>query len=124
MRTKGTAPSYKRQSTEPDKEFLEACHSNLVGPLHSSVGGSKYFLTSMEAKFVLVYLLKGKDQVLKKFKASIAAVKNKFGKVSEVLFTDGGTEYSNREFKIFLQEQDIEHHTTITHQLKMKIWKI
>lgn len=46
----GMAPSYSGQSKVQDKDFLEEVYSDIVGPMPSSSGKNRYFLTFTEFK--------------------------------------------------------------------------
>lgn len=97
--------------------MLETVYSVLVGPIKLFAGGSSYFLNFIEGKtrYAHVYLIRSKEQVFDKFKNYVASVKNKSGKAPEVLFTDGGTEYSCHDFQRFMEQHRIEHKVAIAH---------
>ena len=61
---------FRGQATRAS-EILEIVHSDVCGPMQeNSLGGSRYFVTFIDDKsrFMVVYFMKTKDQVLEKFK--------------------------------------------------------
>lgn len=66
-------------------------------------------------KYVKVYFLKGKDDVVRATKIFVQWVANQFssdGYRVHRLFTDKGTEYLNTDLRTFLEDHGIEAHTT------------
>lgn len=54
------------------------------------IGGNKYFVTFIDdlSKYYCVYLLKTKDEVLKKFKIYMVEVENKLENMVKILRSD------------------------------------
>jgi hypothetical protein len=63
-----------------------------VGPLETSLGGSKWILTFIGdfSRMVFTYFLKSKDQVFSKFKDFKAAAELETGRRINTLRTDNG----------------------------------
>ena len=81
----------------------------------NSLGGSRYFVTSIDDKsrFTAVYFMKTKDQVLEKFKEYEAMVTNMTEKKIKILRSDNGGEYTIKEFSIYLKEKGIQHQLSV-----------
>jgi transposase InsO family protein len=77
-----------------------------VGPLESSLGGSKWILTFVDdfSRMAFTYFLKSKDHVFSKFKDFKAAAELESGRRIKTLRTDNGREYVNANFTKFLSE--------------------
>ena len=73
----------------------------------TSISGMKYFVTFIDcySHMTWVYLLRHKDEVLKCFQNYYAYVKTQFKVQVQVLRSDNGTEYVNKDFGAFLPEQ-------------------
>lgn len=98
------------------KSVLGLVHSDVCGKMSTqSLGGGEYFLTFIDDKtrYTWVYVLKHKHQVFAKFLEWKAAAENSTGQKLCVLRTDGGGEYTSREFQDYLREQGIRHETTV-----------
>src|SRR3954464_1142655 len=59
-----------------------------------------------------IYLMKQKSEVMKCFQDFTSFVKTQFGGKIQILRSDNGTEYTNKEFASFLSTQGIIHQTT------------
>ena len=100
------------RATQP----FEIVHSDVCGPMHvNSHGNSKYFVTFVDdySRYVHVYFIKGKDEVLEKFKEFANYAANTTGKKVKVLRSDNGGEYCSKAFKAYLKESGIVHQTTV-----------
>lgn len=100
------------QSTRP----LELIHSDLCGPMETiSIGGSRYFLTFIDdyTRYVHIYFLAEKSQVIEAFKEFKNLVENKTDSKIKILRTDNGTEYVNKQMKLILTSSGIVHQTTV-----------
>ena len=70
---------FPKQSTKKTSQPLELIHSDLCGPMNvDSIGGSKYVLTFTDdyTRYVTVYFLKYKSEVLSKFEEYVNMVQN------------------------------------------------
>ena len=106
----------KISSTRATKP-LELVHTDVCGPMNvESAGGSKYILTFTDdyTRYVTVYFIKSKADVLTKFKEYTALMEN-LSPNSHRLKTvrsDNGGEYTSNKFKEFCNEKGISHEFT------------
>ena len=94
------------RATQP----FEIVHSDVCGPMHvNSHGNSKYFVTFVDdySRYIHVYFIKSKDEVLQKFKEFAKYAANTTGKKVKVLRSDNGGEYCLKAFKAYLKESGI-----------------
>ena len=83
-------------------------HSDVCGPMcEKSISGYRYFLTFIDDKTrkTSVYFLKGKDEVVCKFKEFTALVERQTGKKLKILRSDNGREYVCAEMKKCMREK-------------------
>ena len=93
----------------------------------NSIGGSKYILsfTDEYTKYVTVYFLKNKSEVLSKFQEYESMVTNLVSKIQTCLYqryklvskiqtlrSDNGGEYTSKEFAKFCASKGIVHQFT------------
>jgi len=115
---------YGRQCRQPfsdsttERELMELVHSDIMGPIRvPSLKNSKYVLTFIEHKsrYPKCFYLDSKEgsNVLEKFKEYKAWAENVTDCQIKILRTDGGGEYVNKAFDIFLKECGIEHQKTV-----------
>ena len=102
----------------------ELIHTDLCGPLQvSSIGGSRYILTFTDdySRYVHVYMLKRKSEVLQRFKEFCNLVVNRTGrqikklniwKSVQALRSDNGGEYVSNDFISYCAEKGIIHQFT------------
>src|SRR5260370_41768768 len=71
-------PSGPRTSTP---ELLDLIHSDIIGPLPTSIGGMKYFAMFIDdhSQQKFIYFLHSKDQVFEKFMEFKAIAENETG---------------------------------------------
>ena len=94
---------------------LELVHSDVCGPMNvDSIGGSKYVLSFTDdfTKYVTVYFLKNKSEVLSKFQEYESMVTNATGLKIHALRTDNGGEYTSKEFAKYCTSKGIMHQFT------------
>ena len=97
------------RSTEP----LELIHSDTCDLKYVQTrGGKKYFVTFIDdcTRYCYVYLLRSKDEALKKFMHYKNEVENQIGRKIKVIRSDQGGEY-DAPFDWFSQEHGIIHQT-------------
>jgi hypothetical protein len=96
-----------------DYEPGEVLHSDLVGPLPTSVGGSKYICTFIDGKtnYCSMTILKNKSEVRKHF-IYVHQRALKLGHQIKCLRSDNGGEYINNEIDDYLLENGIQHDMT------------
>lgn len=103
------------KSREPCKEKLTIIYSDVVGPMRvQSNGGNKYFVTFIDdsTRWCQVFMIKSKNEVLSKFKMFKCHVENLTGRKIKTFQSDNGTEYKNKVFDTFLQENGIQRRLT------------
>ena len=94
---------------------LQLIHSDVCGPMNvNSIGGSKYILSFTDdyTKYVTVFFLKNKSEVLSKFKEYESMVTNATGLRIQTLRSDNGGEYNSKEFTEFCTSKGIMHQFT------------
>ncbi|QRV80821.1 Pol polyprotein/retrotransposon [Ceratobasidium sp. AG-Ba] len=93
---------------------LEVVHSDLCGPLDTSVGGSRYILSFIDgfSRMAWIFVLKTKDQVFGSFKRWRAYIELSSGHRVKTLRTDGGGEYISNSIAAYLADAGILHQTT------------
>ena len=109
---------FPKQSTKKTSQPLELIHSDLCGPMNvDSIGGSKYVLTFTDdyTRYVTVYFLKYKSEVLSKFEEYVNMVQNATGLKVQNLRTDNGGEYVSSDFTKFCVSKGIFHQFTNPH---------
>lgn len=115
MKGKCTQKPFHTSETRAD-EVLEIIHTDVCGPMNkSSIGGAKYLLTFTDDKsrYVFVYFLKGKDEVLSKFREFHTMIERQTGKKLKVLRSDNGTEFVNNAFDDYLKNNGILRQLTV-----------
>src|ERR1044072_5809073 len=80
-----------------------------------SMGGSRYFVTFADdfSRKVWVYFMVHKSEVFAKFKVWKAEVENQTGRKIKYLRTDNGTEYTEKSFIKFCEENGIHRHFSV-----------
>ena len=103
---------------------LQLVHSDMCGPMNvNSIGGSKYVLsfTGDYTKYVTVYFLKNKSEVLSKFQEYESMVTNLTGLKIQTLRSDNGGEYTSKEFAKFCASKGIVHQFTNPYTLSKMV---
>jgi transposase InsO family protein len=110
---KHTRTSYVSRGIRSVSPFV-LVHSDVWTCPVVSVSGMKYFVTFIDcySRMTWVYLLRHKDEVFTCFQSFCAYVKNQFKVQVQVIRTDNGTEYVNKQFATFLSSQGIMHQTS------------
>lgn len=96
-------------------EKLHIIYSDVVGPMRvQSNGGNKYFVIFIDdcTRWCEVFMLKNKSDVLSKFKIFKSQIENVIGCKIKYLHTDNGTEFLNKNFTDFLEENGIGRRLT------------
>jgi len=110
---KHTRSSYVSRGSRSLSTFI-LIHSDVWTSPVTAISGAKYFVTFIDcySRMTWVYLMKHKSEVLECFKAFYAYVKNQFGTSIQIIRSDNGTEYVNKEFQGFLSREGILHQTS------------
>src|ERR1044072_4149718 len=79
------------------------------------MGGSRYFVKFIDdfSRKVWVYFMVHKSEVFAKFKVWKAEVENQTGRKIKYLRTDNGTEYTEKSFIKFYEENGIQRHFSV-----------
>lgn len=94
---------------------LQVVHSDICGPFEvPSLGGSKYFITFVDefTRMLWLYTLKLKSEALDVFKRFKVLIEKESDKSIKILRTDGGGEYTSKDFEAFCTSQGIVHEVT------------
>jgi len=97
------------------EETLGWMFSDVCGKLPTaSCQGYKYFITFMDncSRKVFVARLREKLEVFQTFTELLTWIKLQTGQTLKVLRTDGGGEYTSKEFKSFLKVRGTHHEIT------------
>jgi len=97
---------------------LKLTHSDVRGPMPTeSFNGKRYFVTFIDdySRYVKVYFIRHKSEVLQKFKEFEAAATNEADCKIGILRTDNGGEYMSSEFEAFLKCKGIRHETSVAY---------
>ncbi|GAU34373.1 hypothetical protein TSUD_217130 [Trifolium subterraneum] len=94
---------------------LEVVHSDVCGPFdEKSLGANRYFITFVDefSRKMWIYLIQTKDGAFAVFKKFKALVENQSSRRIKILRTDGGGEYTSKNFESFCVDNGIEHEVT------------
>jgi Integrase core domain/GAG-pre-integrase domain len=111
---KHTRSSYSSSGSMSSLAF-ELVHSDVWGPCPTTaVNEYKYFVSFIDcfSRVTWLYLMKNKSDVFACFKDFHKGIQTQYGAVVNVLRSDNGTEYTNREFGEYLSSQGIQYQTT------------
>ncbi|XP_064486091.1 uncharacterized protein LOC135398636 [Ornithodoros turicata] len=83
---------------------LELIHSDVGSVTPTSKGGSNWFVTFIDdySRYTVVYPMKTKGEVLKKFDEYRRMVENLHNATIQILRSDNGGEYTGKEFRQYL----------------------
>ena len=93
-------------------------HADLCGPMEvNSLGNSKYFFLLKDdySGFVRIYFIKNKSEVKNCFENFILRFENETGKRINILRTDNGLEFINKEMKELTNKYGIKHERTVSY---------
>jgi transposase InsO family protein len=94
---------------------LQVVHSDICGPFEvASLGGSKYFIIFVGefTRMIWLYTIKLMSEALDVFRKFQGLNREKCDKTIKILRTDGGGEYTSKEFEAFYINQGIVHEVT------------
>ncbi|WVY91413.1 hypothetical protein V8G54_036927 [Vigna mungo] len=109
---KQTRRPFSKQLEQRSKERLEIIHSDVCGPIEPpTLAGNRYFVTFIDefSRMVRVFLIRQKSEVLNTFKCFKKQVEKEVEKHIKLIRTDGGGEYTSRDFEEFCKEHGIIH---------------
>lgn len=109
------APFHKKDVEIKTSSILELIHSDLCGPMSTSLGGARYFSVFVDdfSRKVFVYFLQEKSALVGAFRNFKAKMENQSGFKIKRLRTDNGTEFVNNEMDKICAEAGIVHEKTI-----------
>ena len=89
-------------------------HSDICGPLPTSLGGCRYFLLFVDdfSRMTWVYFLKQNSEAFEKFKTFRQLIENEVKENIGTLRTDNGGEFTSNEFKNYCMDNGIKRHLT------------
>lgn len=99
-------------------DLLHVFHSDVCGPMEvPSSGGNLHFVTFVDefCRRMWLYLIKQKSEVFATLEKFQAMAKRHSGKQIKILRTDGGKEYTSREFEAHCTRLDIQHEVTTSY---------
>lgn len=108
--------SFPKGKAKRAHRCLELIHSDVCGPMsESSWGGHRYLLTFTDdfSRKTFGYLMKNKNEVMFHFRNFKNLVEKQLDCYIKCLRTDGGGEFCNKNFEIYLTNNGIVHQTTI-----------
>ena len=110
---KQSKKKFPNNQTRKASQLLELIHSDLVGHVPNSLGGSRYFITFIDdlSRFTSIAFLKEKSEALEQFKIFKAWAENQ--KSMKSLRSDNGGEYISKDFKRFCEDHGISRQFTI-----------
>lgn len=106
---------YPQQSQKKTTQPLELIHTDLCGPMKNiTPGGNKYFLTLIDdySRYVVLYLLSSKDEAKGCIKNFVRLVENQFGRKPQIIRSDRGGEFVNKDLRRFYRDEGIEMQLT------------
>jgi transposase InsO family protein len=104
-------PRYSQtRATEPG----ERLHSDLMGPLNTSLGGSRYILvfTNDFSRKSWTFFLKSKSETFGTFRSLKSLIESETGNKVRILRTDHGGEYLSNEFNLYCKDNGIKRELT------------
>ncbi|GAU17358.1 hypothetical protein TSUD_232340 [Trifolium subterraneum] len=107
--------SFKSNLPMRSSEVLNVVHSDIYGPIDVlSTGGNKYFITFVDeySRMIWLYHITAKSEAFEVFKRFKTLVEKQSDKSIKVLRTDGGQEYTSKEFENYCKDQGIIHEVT------------
>lgn len=107
--------AFKTYAPARAKKSLRVVHSDVCGPLETpSLGGNRYFVTFVDeyTRKIWLYLIKERNEVFSVFVKFCALAERQSGNSFRIFRTDGGGEYTSKEFANFCEGNGIEHEIT------------
>jgi transposase InsO family protein len=115
---KSTITKIPKTATTRAAQILDLILSDLCGPLPTrSIGHASYFVTFTDdhSRKTWIYFMASKDQTLAKFRIFKSQIEKLTGRQIKALRSDGGGEYTSKEFVQFCQESGISRQLTATY---------
>lgn len=115
IRGKLSRKSFPKNSNQQSKDILDLIHSDVCGPMDTQTPGGKiYFVTFIDdfSKYITIYLLNHKSEVVDKMKEYCEMVNTKFGRYPKIIRSDRGGEYTSSAIKNFCHIKGIKQQFT------------
>ena len=109
---------FQQSSVKRTSNPLELIHSDVCGKVGTqSLGSGEYFVTFLDdhTRYVWVYILKQKREVLQRLREWKALVEKSSGRKIKIFRTDNGGEYTSAEFSTYLIQEGIKQEPTTPH---------
>ena len=97
----------ERKSTQ----ILDIVHTDLCGPMQTSTpSGNRYVMHLIDdfSRYTVTFLLKQKSEATNRIKAYVRWTENRFGRKMQIIRSDGGGEFDNKEVRKFYQDEGIK----------------
>lgn len=117
-KSKVCVKKFPKASENRATEVLALVHTDICGPMNiESIGGARYFVTFLDdrSRYMFVYFLKSRDEILDKFKEFKSFLENQSGKNLKALRSDNGREYLSGAFEQLLVNSGIKRQLTVPH---------
>jgi transposase InsO family protein len=97
----------------------------VVGPLPTSDGGNRYFVTFIDdaSRYTQVFHMKSKSEVLEKFKIFQRRSERRTGNSIAIIRSDNGGEYISGKFEQYLEDCGIDRQLTVRHTPSRMVWR-
>ncbi|KAK2439455.1 putative mitochondrial protein [Trifolium repens] len=115
MKGKQSRLPFVKETSKRACAALEVIHSDVCGPFEvPSLGGSKYFITFVDefTRMIWLFTIKLKSEALSVFKNLKILIEKESEKSIKILRTDGGGEYTSKDFEDFCKNEGIAHEVT------------
>ncbi|KAK2355926.1 putative mitochondrial protein [Trifolium repens] len=115
MKGKQSRLPFVKETSKRACAALEVIHSDVCGPFEvPSLGGSKYFITFVDefTRMIWLFTIKLKSEALSVFKNLKILIEKESEKSIKILRTDGGGEYTSKDFEDFCKDEGITHEVT------------
>ncbi len=111
---KSQKKSHPRLGQLSTMEILNLVHSDVSGPVSSSIGGNVYDVTFTDdfSRVCWVFPIQRKSEVFRIFKGWHTAIEKSTGMKLKRFRSDNGGEYVNKEFDEYFRNHGIKHEVT------------
>jgi len=118
---KHSRSAFKSELKMRAKHVLNVVHSDIGGPTEvPTYIGNRYFITFVDecSRMLWLYLIKLKSDAFKVFHKFKVLAEKQSGMKLKILKTDGGGEYTSRDFESYCTNQGIIHEVTAPYTLQ------
>jgi len=110
--------TFKSELKMRAKHVLNVVHFDICGPIEvPTYSGNRYFITFVDeySRIIWLYLIKLKSDVVEVFQKFKVLAEKQSGMKLKILITDGGGEYTSRDFESYCTNQGIIHEVTTSY---------